>query len=323
MNGEALPDNVPRITVIGGFLGSGKTTLLKRLLAREFDRGIQPQVIMSEFGDYDVDSQIIADERLRIMAVTSGCVCCSNRDELSDAVTSMLDTAPDRPIFIEATGVADPSGVMQTVIPIAGQKNATITGVVVVYDASRNPEDNHDRHLVERQLMTADIVVANKYDLVTGNSQGEVEHVIRTLNPVAKIIRAVQCDIDLEQITRGKTACFATRLEDVCTDDEYTSLAFRPAGRLDKPSFENWLSNLPKEVLRVKGFVLFEGETGFFEVQWSPAGYEITPMPSGRWMDAVLVIISHPLSAEKLVSGLQCSPGNPGYRPHDKREPRE
>jgi len=300
-----LPDNGPRITILGGFLGSGKTTLLKRLLAREFDRGIQPQVIMSEFGDFDVDSEVIADERLRVMAVTSGCVCCSNQDELSDAVTGMLETAPDRPIFIEATGVADPSGVMQTVIPIAEQKNAAITGVVVVYDASKKPEDNHDRHLIERQLMTADIVIANKYDLVTENTQEEIEHVIRTLNPVTRIMRAVRCDIDLEQITQGTTACFATRSEDVCTDHEYTSLALRPAGRLDKPSFEKWLTTLPEEVLRVKGFVLFEGETGFFEVQWSPSGYEITPMPSGRWMDAVLVVISHPLSAERLLSGLQ------------------
>ncbi|MBL7165684.1 MAG: GTP-binding protein [Dehalococcoidales bacterium] len=306
MKGGTLPGGGPRITIIGGFLGSGKTTLLKRLLTREFDRGIQPQVIMSEFGDFDVDSQVIADERLRIMAVISGCICCSSKDELSDAVTSMLQTAPDRPIFIESTGVADPSGVLQAVVPIAGQEGATITGVVVVYDASRKPEDNHDRHLIERQLMTADVVVANKYDLVTGNIE-EVEQGIRSINPVARIVGAVHCDIDLEQITQGTTACFATQPEEVCTDDEYTSLALRPKGRLDRHSFESWLSALPEEVLRVKGFVLLEGETGFFEVQWSPAGYDITPMPSGRWMDAVLVIISHPLPAESLVSGLrQC-----------------
>jgi len=301
-----LTGDGPRITVIGGFLGSGKTTLLKRLLNREFDRGIQPQVIMSEFGDFDVDSQVIADERLRIMAVTSGCVCCSSRDELSDAVTGMLETAPERPVFIEATGVADPSGVLQTIIPIAGQKDATITGVVVVYDASRKPEDVHDRHLIERQIMTADIVVANKCDLFAGSME-DIERGISTINPVARIVRAVQCDIDLEEITQGTTACFATQPEDVCTDDEYSSLALRIKERLDRPSFESWLSALPAEVLRVKGFVLFAGEQGFFEVQWTPAGCDITSMPPGRWMDAVLVVISHPLPAESLVSGLrQC-----------------
>ena len=304
MKGGTLPGGGPRITIIGGFLGSGKTTLLKSLLAREFDCGTQPQVIMSEFGDFDVDSEVIADERLRIMAVTSGCVCCSSRDELSDAVTSMLQTAPDRPIFIETTGVADPSGVLQAVIPIARQEDATITGVVVVYDASRKLEDGHDRHLVERQLMTADVVVANKYDLVT-DSMEEIERRIRAINPVARIAVAVRCDIDLKQITQGTTACFATQPEEVCTDDEYISLTLRPRGRLDRPSFESWLSTLPVEVLRVKGFVLLEGEAGFFEVQWFPAGYEITPMPSGRWMDAVLVVISHPLSAESLASGLR------------------
>jgi G3E family GTPase len=304
MNGEALPGGRPRVTIIGGFLGSGKTTLLKRLLALEFDRGIQPQVIMSEFGDFDVDSQVIADERLRIMAVISGCVCCSNRDELADAVTGMLETAPDRPIFIETTGVADPSGVLQTVIPIARQEEAAVTAVVVVYDASKKPGDDHDGHLVERQLMTADIVVANKCDLTAGSAEA-IERQIRAVNPVARIVRAVHCDIDLDQITREVTACFATQPEEVCTDDEYTSLALRPTGRLDRRSFESWLAALPKEVLRVKGFVLLDGAAGFFEVQWSPGGFDITPMSSGLWMDAVLVVVSHPLSAESLVSGLR------------------
>lgn len=293
-----------RLTIIGGFLGSGKTTLLKRLLNHEFDGGIRPQVIMSEFGDFDIDSQVIADERLRIMAVVSGCVCCSNKDELADAITSMLETAPDRPIFIETTGVADPSGVLQTIIPITEQKDAIITEVVVVYDASRILQNDQDRHLIERQLMTSDIVVVNKCDLAT-NSVDEIEQTIRNINPVTTIIRAVHCDIDLEQVMQGITACIAIEPREVCPDDEYRSLTFRINGRLERPLFEHWLSTLPKEVLRVKGFVLFEGELGFFEVQWSNAGYDITPMPIGRWMDAVIVIISHPLSGRSLVSGFK------------------
>jgi len=303
MNAETLPDSRPRITVIGGFLGSGKTTLLKRLLAREFDRGIQPQVIMSEFGDFDVDSEVIADERLRVTAVVGGCICCSNRDELSDAVTAMLQTSPERPIFIETTGVADPSGVMQAILPLASQHDAVITGVVVVYDASRRPDDGRDQHLVERQIMTADIVVANKHDQVTGSIE-EVERNIRAANPLAMLLRAVHCDVDLDELTQGTTACFATRPGDTCDDGEYSSLALRIDGRLDRASFQGWLAALPAEVLRVKGFVLFEGEQGFFEVQWSPSGYEITPLPTGRWPDAVLVVVSHPLPAEGLSSGL-------------------
>ena len=98
---------------------------------------------------------------------------------------------------------------------------------------------------------------------------------------------------------------YAIEPSEVCPDDEYRSLAFRIKGRLDRTLFEHWLLTLPKEVLRVKGFVLFEDESGFFEVQWSNAHYNITPMPTGRWMDAVIVVISHPLSGRSLVSGFK------------------
>ena len=48
-----------KITIIGGFLGSGKTTLLKRLVDWEFSQDRVPQVIMSEFGDFDIDGKIL------------------------------------------------------------------------------------------------------------------------------------------------------------------------------------------------------------------------------------------------------------------------
>jgi len=82
------------IVIIGGFLGSGKTTLLKKLLEWEFERGTRPQVIMSEFGDFDVDGAIIGDDRIDISAIVSGCICCSSRDELAYALTGMLRSAP-------------------------------------------------------------------------------------------------------------------------------------------------------------------------------------------------------------------------------------
>ena len=38
------------IIIIGGFLGGGKTTLLNHLVSEAMTQGLQPAVIMNEFG---------------------------------------------------------------------------------------------------------------------------------------------------------------------------------------------------------------------------------------------------------------------------------
>ena len=54
--------NPLRLVIIGGFLGSGKTTLLKRIIDWEAKNGNHPAVIMSEFGELDVDGILKAME---------------------------------------------------------------------------------------------------------------------------------------------------------------------------------------------------------------------------------------------------------------------
>jgi G3E family GTPase len=303
--------NGTRITIIGGFLGSGKTTLLKRFVDWEFSRGQTPQVIMSEFGDFDVDGQIIADERLKVSAVTGGCICCSNRDELASALNLMLGRSPERPIYIETTGVADPAGVLQAVLPIARKVGARVGKVIVVYDASQHGRDGRDAVLIEKQLMTADIIVLNKRDLVAGGMDAVIAEV-RAANPRAEVVTAVSADIDLAQAAQGKTASFAASPDSAVPSDSYQSFAFKIEARLARAEFEKWLRCLPSEVLRLKGFVRFAGENGIHEVQVSRGQVTVRPFQTDRWIDATLVVVSRPMSAAPLLEGLKASLPAPG-----------
>lgn len=296
-----------RITIISGFLGSGKTTLLKRFLDWEFSRGVTPRVIMSEFGDFDIDGQIIADERLQVMAVTGGCICCSNRDELANAVTKMLKASSITPVYIETTGVADPAGVLQAIHPLLGD-TGFISKVLVVYDASRHGKDGRDAILIERQLMTADWIILNKTDLTPGDVE-RIAAEVAQVNPQAKIVKAVACNIELDQATEGATRSYAGTPAAEAAGGEYTSFAFKIDARLDRSRFESWFRALPSGVLRLKGFVRFEGENGVFQVQVSRGQVSIAPFATDRWIDSALVAVTHPLPADALLSGLRdCVP---------------
>jgi G3E family GTPase len=309
---DAVMNILTRITIISGFLGSGKTTLLKRFIDWEFSRGSKPQVIMSEFGDFDIDGQIIADERLQVAAVTGGCICCTNRDELKNAIKTIIGVAPGSPLYIETTGVADPAGVVQTVTAFTANGDVFLSPVLVVYDANQHGNADKDSILIEKQLMTADWIILNKSDLVNEGLEKVVAEVSR-INPQATIVKAVSADIDLEKATQGVTATFATGTQIEDTAGEYRSFAFKIDARLLRPEFEKWLNSLPADVLRLKGFVRFAGENGIYEVQVSRGQVGVRLFPTDRWMDATLVAITHPMRADVFVEGLKkCIPVQTG-----------
>lgn len=306
--GHKSDAEISEIVVIGGFLGSGKTTLLKRLLEWEFNRGIRPMVIMSEFGDFDVDGTVITDERFELTAITGGCICCGNRDELARSLKEMLTKTPGVHIYIEATGVADPAGVLQAIIPLVQDDGAVIKKVIVVYDASSHDDLGRDANFVEKQLMTCDWIIVNKCDLVPDNVEAIVND-LHQINPSATIVTVVNSTVDPEEVTRGITGCFATETKPEVIEGEYCSFAFKFDTRLVREELENWLASQPSTVIRVKGFVRFAGQSGIFEVQATRGRYSITPFDTRRWLDSTLVAITHPMSADELVKGLnQCLP---------------
>src|ERR671914_2951252 len=97
------------VTLITGPLGSGKTTLLRHLLdaARQ-----KIAILMNEFGEIAIDSQVIEGKNVRIADLGGGCVCCSLLGEFEAAVAEVIDTVHPDLIIVETTGVAEPEALI-------------------------------------------------------------------------------------------------------------------------------------------------------------------------------------------------------------------
>jgi len=98
-------------TVLTGFLGSGKSTLLRRILTET--HGHKIAVIENEFGEEDIDSEIIVSGGSeQIVRMNNGCICCSIRDDLRVALWDLAERRNageldfDQ-VMIETTGLAD------------------------------------------------------------------------------------------------------------------------------------------------------------------------------------------------------------------------
>jgi G3E family GTPase len=177
------------ICIVSGFLGAGKTTLLNNLI--NGDHGLRMGVLVNDFGAIDIDSQLVAGADEDTISLRSGCICCTMRDDFLDAIVKLVKR-PDPPeyLLVETSGVSDPGSVVITLTDPALTKALRVETVLTVVDAAEFLGLSEAQYnLAEAQLLTADIVVINKCDLVDEANLESVNNKIRALAPKARLLQ--------------------------------------------------------------------------------------------------------------------------------------
>jgi G3E family GTPase len=196
------------VTILTGFLGSGKTTLLNYILTER--HGMRIAVIENEFGEVDVDSDLVMTSEEEIFQMTNGCICCVV-DVRTDLVR-ILQTLLARPepfdhILVETSGLADPTPVAATFfMDNAVARQVRLDGIVALVDALHieahldDPQlRDHDNQAID-QIVAADRIILNKTDLVDEATLQRVEQRLRKLNEGGQVMRSSHAQVDLTQI---------------------------------------------------------------------------------------------------------------------------
>jgi G3E family GTPase len=180
------------LTLLTGFLGAGKTTLLNSLLRDPLLAGTA--VIVNEFGEVGIDHLLIETADDGIIELSSGCVCCTVRGELAEALERLL-AASERGrvgaierIVVETTGLADPAPILALLTrrPELRARFA-FDGVVTVADAVHGAATLDAHEEAVRQIAVADRIVLAKSDLDPARAQALVRR-LRRINPGAPIL---------------------------------------------------------------------------------------------------------------------------------------
>jgi len=188
------------VTVLTGYLGSGKTTLLNRILSES--HGKKYAVIVNEFGEINIDSDLIVESDEEIYEMNNGCICCTVRGDLVRVVEGLM-RRPGRfdAIIVETTGLADPVPVAQTFFMDDDVRaKAELDAVVALVDAKHLPLRLKDSREAEDQIAFADVVLINKTDLVEASDLTAIEATIRKINPSATIHHTSRAQIALDKI---------------------------------------------------------------------------------------------------------------------------
>lgn len=178
-----------KILILGGFLGSGKTSVLLQLaqyLVQQYPGSQKSQVaiIENEIGQISIDDKLLRGNGYTVRDIFSGCVCCSLNSDLLSGVQEIKNTIDPEWLIIEATGVAFPDKIAESLFTNLGIA-AQIASLV---DASRWQRIRMPlANLIEGQLNDAHLILINKTDLVEETVLQEVEADLWELNADAAI----------------------------------------------------------------------------------------------------------------------------------------
>jgi G3E family GTPase len=303
-------------------------------------------VLVNEFGEIGLDHHLVQRLDEQTILLDHGCVCCTVRQDLVQALTALLDRdqrgiiAPLRRVVIETTGLADPAPLVFTVVtdPML-QHHFRIDRVVTTVDAVNGPL-HLDRHPVSRkQVALADEIIITKTDLALPDTVAMLRERLRRDNPAARMTTAILGDLDPQWLL-GPRASQPTVAHTTATVSpellqrtphppgashphgaEIRSLALTFTQPLDWIAFSVWLSMLlhahGEAVLRVKGLLNVGAAgpvvlNGVQHILHPPEHLATWPGEDRR---SHLVLILHALDPEAIRTSLQAFQHLLGARP--------
>ena len=249
------------VTVLSGFLGSGKTTLLNRVL--KSDHGLRIAVMVNDFGDVNIDKDLVTGQSGDVVELSGGCLCCSIRGELLESARDLLVGGREFDyVLVETSGLANPYSVAQTFLAPELEQSFRLDAVVTMVDAANIETWLGQNAAAAEQIRYADLLILNKLDLVLPEDVDRIRARLARINAAARVLPSINGELPAElllDVDIHKPKPEAGRRYQPAHRGLVRSVSFAAELELDYDRFDRFLQELPEGVFRAKGTVAIQG----------------------------------------------------------------
>lgn len=254
-----------RLFLISGFLGAGKTTFLQKLL-NDFD-GQRVGVLVNEFGSISVDGAVLQRNGIKLIEINNGSIFCACLKADFVKTLSEMSALPIDVLFIESSGLADPSNMQTLLKEIAPytKQQLSYQGTICIVDCETFIEYCDILPPIENQVRSANIVLINKTDLVGLERREQIRDLIHKINPESFIYETTYSefpsDLFMEKISPTKFVGESSN-KDWNRPAMYKLMSDRSTSQ---EKLNLFVRSMLTKAVRVKGF-LSADSGGFFHV---------------------------------------------------------
>ncbi|MGB9802861.1 CobW family GTP-binding protein [Desulfofundulus sp.] len=304
------------VYLITGFLGSGKTTFLNRFIC-QFPKDRKLMILMNEFGEIGVDGTLVAGQDLDILEISKGSIFCAcvKTDFIKGLYEIAQKIKPDI-LLIESTGVANPVDLKKDLnLPIF-KGCFRFKEQFCIIDAANFLDAFQVYASVEKQISSSTRFIINKIDLASREQVEEIKNLVKKYHPAPHFYEATYADINVaellsldqplegaryelgrpmseEELERYVEELLSDIHESLTPPDPLMSASFFWKGGTRSDLLEMTV-RLPREVLRVKGFVQIEDRLHLYNYVMGQCTIEMQDVPVKENQINVLVLIAPP-----------------------------
>ena len=294
------------VLLVAGFLGAGKTTLIRHLLTSP-PKGLgKLALLVNEVGKIGLDGSLLSGLNVDVVELTSGCICCSIKTDFFKAVEEIYHQFAPSHLIVEPTGVAQPGEILDVLSQAPVRDFCRVQGIVTIVDAGFFKAREMLGSFYDRQILSADVILLNKIDLVGGEVALGIEARLEEMNPRAKVFLTRNCSVEPARLFEGlssareKTGKAGFRDENL-EHQGFQSFTFEDHGIMDRTKLIRFLESLPASLFRCKGWARFPDSSVI--VNYSGGNYRLEPTQDSH--PTALVLVGRKCPQDEILEALR------------------